>query len=412
MPGLDAELARERGARVTRGHAVSRTGWLNCAVARLGPIDALDLRPVFQPVVDLRDGTVAATRRCSATPRTAAPRRCSRPPAGRTACWRSISPPATRRCAAATEHGLGAPFTLFLNADPGTLDHYAPDLPPTRATLVVEVTEQALIERPEAMLRALTRLRSAGWGIALDDVGGDSRSLALMSVLYPDVIKLDLRLLERARRRGRRADRHGRRRGGRAPSHDRARGGDRLRGAARDRARGRRHARPGLPARRRPRRCPTRCRSPAGRCACPGGGGDPFGTTPWERVTNWRRPSHGLGPARRARRAAAHRAAPRSTAATAMVSPRSPTRRPTRRVDRYAWLPERVAFVGVLNAGRTFDGSGVAAAARADDPLHRRRWSRSRPSSRPASSRAAPARTSGSSPPRTTATPWSSARCR
>ena len=45
------------------------------------------------------------------------------------------------------------------------------------------------------MLRALTGLRSAGWGIALDDVGGDSRSLALMSILYPDVIKLDLRLL-------------------------------------------------------------------------------------------------------------------------------------------------------------------------------------------------------------------------
>jgi EAL domain-containing protein (putative c-di-GMP-specific phosphodiesterase class I) len=37
------------------------------------------------------------------------------------------------------------------------------------------------------MLRALTELRSAGWGIALDDVGADSRSLVLMSVLYPDV---------------------------------------------------------------------------------------------------------------------------------------------------------------------------------------------------------------------------------
>ena len=49
------------------------------------------------------------------------------------------------------------------------------------------------------MLRALTRLRSAGWGIALDDVGGDSRSLALMSILYPDVIKLDLRLLAERR---------------------------------------------------------------------------------------------------------------------------------------------------------------------------------------------------------------------
>ena len=169
--------------------------WLNCAVARLGPIDALDLRPVFQPVVDLRDGTVRGYEallrdgedRGAQTLLAAARREDSLLAldlAARDAALRT-----------ATEHGLGAPFTLFLNADPGTLDHYAPDLPPTRATLVVEVTERALIERPEAMLRALTRLRSAGWGIALDDVGGDSRSLALMSVLYPDVIKLDLRLL-------------------------------------------------------------------------------------------------------------------------------------------------------------------------------------------------------------------------
>ena len=137
--------------------------WLNCAVARLGPIDALDLRPVFQPVVDLRDGTVRGYEallrdgedRGAQTLLAAARREDSLLAldlAARDAALRT-----------STEHGLGAPFTLFLNADPGTLDHYAPDLPPTRATLVVEVTERALIERPEAMLRALTRLRSAGF---------------------------------------------------------------------------------------------------------------------------------------------------------------------------------------------------------------------------------------------------------
>ena len=46
------------------------------------------------------------------------------------------------------------------------------------------------------MLRALTRAAPRGWGVALDDVGADSRSLAPMPVLYPDVIKLDLRLLD------------------------------------------------------------------------------------------------------------------------------------------------------------------------------------------------------------------------
>ena len=46
------------------------------------------------------------------------------------------------------------------------------------------------------LLRALTQFRTQGWGVALQNVGADSRSLALMSLLYPDVIKLDLRRLQ------------------------------------------------------------------------------------------------------------------------------------------------------------------------------------------------------------------------
>jgi hypothetical protein len=45
------------------------------------------------------------------------------------------------------------------------------------------------------VLRTLTALRTHGWGVSLDDIGADSRSLALMPLLYPDVIKLDLSLL-------------------------------------------------------------------------------------------------------------------------------------------------------------------------------------------------------------------------
>ena len=60
---------------------------------------------------------------------------------------------------------------------------------------MLEVTERALVERPEAVLRSLGRCARAGWGVALDDVGADPRALALMPVVYPDVIKLDLRRL-------------------------------------------------------------------------------------------------------------------------------------------------------------------------------------------------------------------------
>ena len=39
-------------------------------------------------------------------------------------------------------------------------------------------------------------------------------------------------------------------------------------------------------------------------------------------------------------------------------------------VARYGWLPERIAFVGVLNAGDSFDGTGVRSGTLApDDPL-------------------------------------------
>src|SRR5918912_1064255 len=90
---------------------------------------------------------------------------------------------------------VAAAACLFVNADATALEDDLPDSAQAGLTLVMEVSERALTERPEPLLRALTELRRRGWGIALDDVGADSRSLALMPVLYPDVIKLDLRVL-------------------------------------------------------------------------------------------------------------------------------------------------------------------------------------------------------------------------
>ena len=99
------------------------------------------------------------------------------------------------------------PFALFLNAAAETLGDAAEQIPSTRQTVVIEITERALIANPDSLLHALTRFRVHGWGVAIDDVGADSRSLALMPLLYPDVIKLDLRRLQRARPRRRGADR-------------------------------------------------------------------------------------------------------------------------------------------------------------------------------------------------------------
>jgi hypothetical protein len=44
--------------------------------------------------------------------------------------------------------------------------------------------------------RRVARARAVGWGVALDDVGAEPASLAVMPFVRPDVIKLDLRLVQ------------------------------------------------------------------------------------------------------------------------------------------------------------------------------------------------------------------------
>src|SRR4051812_8029832 len=161
--------------------------------------DATNIEPVYQPIFDLRDGSVVGYEALArgrggnghASPEAlfAAAREQGRVAELDRACREAA-------LQGAVAAGLGAPFCLFINADAGALEDDVPGTPREGFTLVMEVTERALTERPEPLLRALTELRRRGWGVALDDVGADSRSLALMPVLYPDVIKLDLRLLD------------------------------------------------------------------------------------------------------------------------------------------------------------------------------------------------------------------------
>jgi len=100
--------------------------------------------------------------------------------------------------------GLPDSVALFLNVEPSLAD----DPPPAwghdlfeeargRLRLVFEITGRALAERPADLLRRVQRLRALGGAIAIDDVGAEPRSLALMPFLEPDVIKLDLRLVQR-----------------------------------------------------------------------------------------------------------------------------------------------------------------------------------------------------------------------
>jgi EAL domain-containing protein (putative c-di-GMP-specific phosphodiesterase class I) len=97
-------------------------------------------------------------------------------------------------------------MTIFLNFKPGTLtspypEDLAKDIIRARkqSRVVAEIDEEDLRNEPALVLEAASRARADGWGIALDNVGATPASLALLPILHPDVVKLDLRVLGRHR---------------------------------------------------------------------------------------------------------------------------------------------------------------------------------------------------------------------
>lgn len=99
--------------------------------------------------------------------------------------------------------GICSPLGLFVNIEPEAV---AFDIVPghldlirkatSRMEVVFEITERSLTLRPAELLATVQRLRALGALIAIDDVGADPRSLALMPLLRPDLIKLELRLVQ------------------------------------------------------------------------------------------------------------------------------------------------------------------------------------------------------------------------
>ena len=104
----------------------------------------------------------------------------------------------------ALDGGVEPPLTLFLNIEARTAkDRPFPKPLPEAFTrslselrVIFEITERAMTEHPAELLEMVSVLREFGCGVALDDLGADLRSLALMPLLQPDVIKLDMRLVQ------------------------------------------------------------------------------------------------------------------------------------------------------------------------------------------------------------------------
>jgi EAL domain-containing protein (putative c-di-GMP-specific phosphodiesterase class I) len=179
------------------------------SLRELGDIIALRrIEPLYQPIVDLDSGETVAFEALARGPRGSA---LEMPGAlfGEAAQAGLVGALDVACRSAAVEGalaaGLGPPKALFINVEPSTLggedpllDHEA-ELRSGQIRAVVEFTERALSARPAEVLAAVDWLRERGCGIALDDVGVDERSLALLPMLAPDVIKLDMGLVQQRR---------------------------------------------------------------------------------------------------------------------------------------------------------------------------------------------------------------------
>jgi EAL domain-containing protein (putative c-di-GMP-specific phosphodiesterase class I) len=154
----------------------------------------------YQPIVELRSGLTVGHEALARGPQDSplhspGPLFAAAAQAGRTAELDA----ACRRAAfrGALDAGLdrtGA--ALFVNVEPAALDASGPDDATGGLEVVVEVTERDLTTQPAELLAYLDACRERGWRVALDDVGADARSLALMPVIRPDVIKLDMRFVQ------------------------------------------------------------------------------------------------------------------------------------------------------------------------------------------------------------------------
>lgn len=101
----------------------------------------------------------------------------------------------------ALDAGLPMGSAVFINCEATTPYLSRADSPivahgAERFQIVFEVTERSLLAHPPDLLRKVVAMRMDGFAFALDDVGADLNSLALLDVLAPDVIKLDLALVQ------------------------------------------------------------------------------------------------------------------------------------------------------------------------------------------------------------------------
>ena len=168
-------------------------------------IDEGRVRTLFQPVVHLESGAVVGFEALS------------RGPAG--SAWESPLAliDAARQAGrlgeldwlcrvsamkAAAEARLHPSLSWLINVEPSGLaiecpSRLLPGLSRARGQLrvILEVVERDVHSYAYELIDATDQARRDAWGVALDDVGAEESSLALLPLLRPDVVKLDMTLV-------------------------------------------------------------------------------------------------------------------------------------------------------------------------------------------------------------------------
>jgi EAL domain-containing protein (putative c-di-GMP-specific phosphodiesterase class I) len=168
------------------------------------------MMPVFQPVVSLPDERVVGFEALARWPMfvTVTPQNVfSFANASRRADVLD------QRCIdAAVRAALGADLPqdslLLINTEPAVAHNPRAGHPALteaceRFQVAFELTERQLLAHPRALLEKVAAIRADGIAVAVDDVGAHPDSLAVLDILDPDFIKLDMTTIQNSARRDR-----------------------------------------------------------------------------------------------------------------------------------------------------------------------------------------------------------------
>jgi EAL domain-containing protein (putative c-di-GMP-specific phosphodiesterase class I) len=159
--------------------------------------------PVFQPIVSLPSGTTVGFEALARWPRQ--PHLGPQSVFAHAAATHQVTQ-LDRLCIdraveSALRAGLPEGALLGVNSEPasdytGRADSEILQRGHDKFALVFELTERNLLGHLPTLLRKVAALRADGIAIALDDVGANPESLALLDIVCPDVIKLANNLIQ------------------------------------------------------------------------------------------------------------------------------------------------------------------------------------------------------------------------